>query len=105
MDYQVFQKILADQHIPGLAIGVQRGETILHEGYYGEANVEHHVPIHEHTVFEIASITKLFTAQAVLRLAQDGRIKLEDPLATYIPNLPLAWEPVTIWHCLCHQSG
>src|SRR5258708_20683 len=105
MESQRIQQIMAEQHIPGLAIGVQQGETIVYEGYYGEANIEHHVPVHNHSLFEIASITKLFTAQAVLRLAQDGRIKLDDRLIGYLPDLSAAWAPVTIQHCLSHQSG
>ena len=78
---------------------------LLHEGYYGLANLEHNVPVMPETVFEIASVTKLFTSQAILRLVQDGRITLDDPVSSYLADLPEAWQPITIRHCLAHQSG
>ncbi len=91
--------------IPGLALGIQRGDDLLHEGYYGFANLEHSIPAGAETSFEIASVSKLFTAQAVLRLAQDGRFGLDERLAGYLAGLPEAWQPVTIRQCLAHQSG
>ncbi len=96
---------MTDQQLPGMAVGIQRGSNVLHEGYYGIANLEHGVSVKAETVFEIASVTKLFTAQAILRLIQDERIKLDDPVSAYVHDLPAAWQPVTIRHCLAHQSG
>lgn len=93
------------KHVPGLALGVGRGDQIIHEGYYGLANLEHGVAVRPETAFEIASVTKLFTSQAVLRLAQDGLLRLDASIAEYLPNLPDAWTPVTVRHCLAHQSG
>ena len=101
----LIQQFMTDQHLPGLAVGIQRGSDLLHEGYYGLANLEHNVPVSAETVFEIASVTKLFTSQAILRLAQDRRIALDDPVSTYVANLPEAWQSITIRHCLAHQSG
>jgi D-alanyl-D-alanine carboxypeptidase len=99
----VIQQIMIDQHIPGLALGVQHGTAQL-AWYEGCSNLEHGVSVTEKTVFEIASVTKLFTAQAVLLLAQTARISLDDPLAKYLA-LPDAWQAVTIRHVLAHQSG
>lgn len=101
----LLQQMMTEQHIPGLAVGIQQGNSVLHEGCYGEANLEHQVAVHPETVFEIASVTKLFTAQAVLRLVEDGKIQLEDRITTYLDDLPAAWQPVTVQHCLAHQSG
>jgi CubicO group peptidase (beta-lactamase class C family) len=101
----VLQTIMAERHIPGLAIGIQRGDNLLREGYYGYANLEHQVAVSSQTVFEIASITKLFTAQAVLHLAQTSKLQLEDHIADYVADLPEAWHGVTVRHCLSHQSG
>jgi CubicO group peptidase (beta-lactamase class C family) len=98
-------QFMTEFHLPGLAVGIQRGSDLLHEGYYGLANLEHNVPISAVTVFEIASVTKLFTSQAILRLVQDGRIGLDDPVSRYVTNLPETWQPITIRHCLAHQSG
>lgn len=100
------QQLIDEQHIPGLALIVQRGANdVLVELYHGMADVEHAVPVTADTLFEIASVTKLFTAQAVLKLAQEGRFRLDDPIRTYLDQLPPAWQAVTIRHCLSHQSG
>jgi len=99
------QKTMSERHIPGLAIAIRQRDTILHEGYYGYANLEHQVGVNANTVFEIASVTKLFTAQSILRLAQDHQLDLNDPVAKYVADLPQAWHTVTIRHCLAHQSG
>jgi CubicO group peptidase (beta-lactamase class C family) len=99
------EKAIAEQHAPGLALAIQQGDTILYEGYFGSANLEHDVPVTRNTVFEIASVTKLFTAQAVLRLAQEGKIRLDQPLTAHLDNLPETWSPITIQHILMHQSG
>ncbi|MBI1281434.1 MAG: serine hydrolase [Anaerolineaceae bacterium] len=96
---------MKESHIPGLAIAIQRGDTILHEGYYGYTNLEHQVAVNTQTVFEIASVTKLFTAQAILYLAQNEQLKLDDPVSKYVSDLPEAWQAVTIQNCLTHQSG
>jgi CubicO group peptidase (beta-lactamase class C family) len=99
-------RLIDEQHIPGLSLIVQRGaQDTLVELYHGMANLEHKVPVTADTLFEIASVTKLFTAQAVLKLAQDGRIRLDNPISHYLDQLPAAWQPVTIRHCLAHQSG
>lgn len=75
----VLEKLIAERHIPGLAIAIQQGDTRLQEGYYGYANLEHQVKVNPKTVFEIASLTKLFTAQAVLHLAQEKQLQLDHP--------------------------
>ncbi len=93
------------QHIPGLAIAIQQGTNRHYEGYYGYANLEHHIPVTANTVFEIASVTKLFTAQAVLRLVQQGKVNLDNAIAHYLTDLPASWDAITIRHCLTHQSG
>src|SRR5689334_8491817 len=99
------EKTMTERHIPGLAIAIQQRGKMLHEGYYGLANLEHQVPVSKQTVFEIASVTKVFTAQAILRLIQDGQIKLDDPLTKYVDNLPASWHAITVENCLRHQSG
>jgi D-alanyl-D-alanine carboxypeptidase len=93
------------QHIPGLALAILRGDEPLYTGYHGLANVEHGIPVTAATVWQIASITKPFTAQAILLLADEGRLDLDAPIAAYLSDLPAAWQPVTIRHCLAHQSG
>ncbi|MDX1991877.1 MAG: serine hydrolase domain-containing protein [bacterium] len=101
----VIEKLMSEQHIPGLAVGIMQGDALVHEGYYGRANLEHDVPVTAESVFEIASVTKLFTAQALLRLIQEGNAALYDRLSDYLDDLPEAWKAITIRHCLTHQSG
>lgn len=103
MEQPVIQQIMTDHHIPGLALGIRCGSEQL-AWYEGCSNLEHGVSVTEKTVFEIASVTKLFTAQAILMLAQAEQIRLDDPLANYLA-LPDAWQAVTVRHVLSHQSG
>ncbi len=103
--HATIRREMEKQQIPGLALGViVQGEPVLLHGY-GYANLEHAIPVTPHTVFEIASITKLFTATAVMMLAQAGKLALSDPLSRYLPNLPEAWQAITIRHVLTHSSG
>jgi CubicO group peptidase (beta-lactamase class C family) len=91
---------------PGCAVGVyQNGET-LYEGAYGLANVEHGVPIDpQRTVFNIASVSKQFTAASILLLVQDGKLKLDDDIRKYLPEIPDYGHTITIEHLLHHTSG
>ncbi len=102
---QLINQAMEKHHVPGLALAVIHwGESRLVKGY-GYANLEHDLPVTEDTVFEIASLTKMFTATAVLQLVQDGKIALEDPIGRYLADLPNHWQPITIRHILAHQSG
>jgi len=99
------QAFLHQYHIPGLAIAVvQAGELTYQQGY-GFANLEHSIPVTEHTVFEIASVGKVFTAMLVVLLADEGLLTFDHSVRDYLPDLPVAWQPVTLRHILSHQSG
>lgn len=89
---------------PGLVIGIARGGEPLVIRGYGLANLEHGVPVSEGTVFRIGSVTKQFTAAAILLLAEEGRLTLDDTLDAYFPDFPRAGE-VTIRQLLQHTSG
>ena len=90
---------------PGCAVGVSRdGRTVLSKAY-GMADLEHDVPNRPDTIFEAGSVSKQFTAAAVLLLAQDGKISLDDPVRKYIPELPDYGAPLTVRHMLQHTSG
>lgn len=71
---------------------------------YGFANLEHQVPMRPETVFRLASVTKQFTASAVLLLMEEGKLKLEDKLSAYVPELPSA-KDVTLYQLLVQTSG
>src|SRR5580658_361476 len=92
-------------HMPGCAVGVaQNGGVILKAGY-GMADLERNVPISSDTIFESGSVAKQFTAAAVMLLAQQGKISLDDPLRKFLPELADYGAPVTIRQVLSHISG
>jgi CubicO group peptidase (beta-lactamase class C family) len=92
-------------HTPGCAVGVaEHGKVALRAGY-GMADLERGVPITADTVFESGSVAKQFTAMAVLLLAKQGKLSLDDPLRKYLPELPDYGAPLTIRHVLSHVSG
>jgi CubicO group peptidase (beta-lactamase class C family) len=89
---------------PGAAVLVAKDGKILFEKAYGLADVEHAIPVSLETKFNIASITKPFTAAAILKLQEEGRLSLDDPLSKYIPDYPRGNE-IKIRHLLTHTSG
>jgi CubicO group peptidase (beta-lactamase class C family) len=92
-------------HTPGCAVGVaQHGKPVLQSGY-GMADLERTVPITADTIFESGSVAKQFTAMALLLLAQQGKISLDDPMRKYLPELADYGQTLTIRHVLSHLSG
>ena len=93
------------RQIPGLALAVVRnGETIMAKGY-GLARVENGITVTPSTRFRLASITKQFTATAVMLLLQDGKAGLDDSIAEYLSEVPDSWGAITLRHLLTHTSG
>jgi CubicO group peptidase (beta-lactamase class C family) len=90
---------------PGCAVGVMKDGRIIHEGGYGMADLDHDVKISPTTVFHVASMSKQFTAAAILMLAHDGKISLDDPVRKYVPELPDLGGPITLRQLLHHTSG
>lgn len=90
---------------PGCAVGVAvDGATVLSAGY-GMADLEHSVPITPQSIFEAGSVSKQFTAGAVLLLAQQGKLALDDSIRKYIPEVPDYGKPITIRNMINHTSG
>src|SRR5687768_2011783 len=90
---------------PGCAVGVSKDGKPILEKAYGMADLEHDVPNKPDTIFEAGSVSKQFTAAAVVLLAQDGKLSLDDPARTYVPELPDYGKPLTIRQMLQHTSG
>ena len=90
---------------PGCALGVMRGGKLAYAKGYGLASIELGVPITPATVFDIGSVSKQFTALAVVLLAQDGKLSLDDEIQKYLPEIPRYGRPVTLRHLLHHTSG
>jgi len=90
---------------PGCAVGVATdGRPVLARGY-GMADLEHDVRITPDTIFEAGSVSKQFTAAAVLLLAREKKLSLDDPVRRHIPELPDYGSPLSIRHMLNHTSG
>ncbi len=96
---------VARQKIPGVSVAVLRGDSVLLARGYGLANVEHGVPATDSTVYGVGSLSKPFTAAAIVLLSQQGRLKLDDPISRYLPEGQTVWSGVTVRHLLTHTSG
>ncbi|HEX8290057.1 MAG TPA: serine hydrolase domain-containing protein [Pyrinomonadaceae bacterium] len=90
---------------PGVAVAVVRDGKVIFKKGYGTANLEYNVPITTKTVFQIASVSKQFTAFAIFLLEKQGKLSLEDDIRKYIPEMPDYGKPVRIKHLLSHTSG
>jgi CubicO group peptidase (beta-lactamase class C family) len=90
---------------PGASVVVARGDSIVFARGYGLADVEHGVRVTPSTAFRLASVTKQFTAAAVLTLAESGRLGLEDRLGDLLANVPAYARGVSVRHLLGHTSG
>ena len=89
----------------GSALVAENGKVILKKGF-GSANIEWNIPNQPDTKFRLGSISKQFTAFLIVKLAEDGKLKLDVPITTYLPNYPKATsDKITIHHLLTHTSG
>ncbi|MCV2351891.1 serine hydrolase domain-containing protein [Paucibacter sp. Y2R2-4] len=89
---------------PGVALLVARGDQLLYKGARGMASIELGVPLSAEQSFRIGSVTKQFGAAALLKLVDEGRAKLEDPLSKYLPSYP-GGDKITLAQLLNHSSG
>src|ERR1700686_4382508 len=93
------------QNIPGISLAVVKNGKPLYVRSYGVATLEHDVRTMPQIVFQIGSIGKQFTAVAVMMLANEHKLGLDDPLPKYLPQVPPGWGKVTLRLMLNHQSG
>lgn len=98
----VLDKLNRDDGFSGNVLISEKGK-IIYEKSFGFANYENAVPLTENTIFPIGSITKTFTAVAILKLEEQGRLKLDEAITKYLPDLP--YKNMTLRHLLSHTSG
>ncbi|MEO7502480.1 MAG: serine hydrolase domain-containing protein, partial [Gemmatimonadaceae bacterium] len=91
--------------VPGASLLVVRGENRNIWRSYGLSNLEDRITATSNTNYRLASVTKQFTAAAILLLAEDGKLSLDDRVKKWLPSLPPEVDPVTIEHLLTHTSG
>ncbi len=96
---------MSQRQIPGLAFAVMREGSLIEKRVYGLANIETETPVTSSSVFELASLTKQFTATAIMRLLRAGKIDLQDSIRLHIEQAPESWQEISIYHLLTHTSG
>lgn len=90
---------------PGAAVAIIDHGKLTYEKGYGIANLEYAIPIQPETIFHVASVSKQFTAMAVVLLEEDGKLSLDDDVHKYLPELPDYGHKITIRNLLQHTSG
>lgn len=90
---------------PGCALGVSRNGRLVYEKGYGMGNLETGTAISAASIFHVASVSKQFTAAAIMLLARDGKLSLDDDIRKYVPEVPDYGTRITIRHLLTHTSG
>ena len=101
---QIIRQSADRDEFSGSVLVARGGQVLLDQGY-GLANREWNVPNDGDTKFRLASVSKQFTAVAVMLLNERGLVDLDAPLKTYLPDAPAAWDAVTVRHLLNHTSG
>ncbi len=107
----LFQAYASKNHYPGIAFGLVADGKLVHSNGYGFTDAEKKIPATPSSLFRIASMSKSFTAMAILKLRDEGKLKLDDPAYLYIPEmknlhyLTTDAAPITIRHLLTHAAG
>ena len=101
---RLLAEAVADADGPGIALLVARGDRVLFRGARGRASIELGVALSPDQVFRIGSVTKQFAAAALLRLVDEGKARLDDPLSKYLPDYPNG-QAITLTMLLDHTSG
>jgi CubicO group peptidase (beta-lactamase class C family) len=92
------------RRIPGLTFAVIDDGRVRKRAY-GRANLETDAPVRTDSIFELASITKPFTATAIMMLVEQGMVSLGDAIGKYLEQAPETWRGMTVRHLLTHTSG
>jgi D-alanyl-D-alanine carboxypeptidase len=96
---------LRARQIPGAAVAVLHHDTLVFSGGFGLANIADRVPVNTETVFQIASLTKVFTAMSIMMLVEQGKLSLDSPASRYLSWLPAKYSTITVRQLLTHTSG
>lgn len=102
---KIITKAMTQEKFPGMAVAVVQDNKVVFQKVYGVKSVKTKEPVNDNTIFSIGSVSKAYTAVAVMRLVQDGKIDLDSPIKKYMKNIPQAWGDITIRQYLTHTSG
>jgi len=101
----VVLKHMTDPGAVGISVAVARGDELVYSKAHGFADLEFSVKTDEETMFRIGSVTKQFTAAAILKLAERGKLSVDDPLTRFLPDYPTHGHELTLRHLLTHTGG
>ena len=107
-DLARMEQVIQSYVTPGTFMGtvlVARDSNIVFDKAYGMANIEWDVPNTTTTKFRLGSVTKQFTAAAILLLEERGKLKIDEHIKTYLPDQPASWDRITVFNLLTHTSG
>lgn len=107
----MFRAYMEKNHLPGLSFGLVVDGRLVHSASYGFTDIEKKIPVTSSSLFRVASMTKSFTAMAILKLRDEGKLQLDDPVEMYIPEMKEQRYPtldapaITVRHLLTHGAG
>jgi len=101
----IVQRTMRQPGAVAVSVAVARGAEMLYEKATGFADLEFAISADEQTLFRIGSVTKQFTAAAILKLAERDKLSLDDPLTQFLPDYPTHGQEITLRHLLTHTSG
>ena len=101
---KVLNDLTEREAFTGAVLVARNGEVLLRQGY-GLADRERNIPNTPQTKYRLGSITKQFTAMAILMLQAQDKLNVQDPICRYISECPITWQDITIHHLLTHTSG
>ncbi|MEK5520388.1 serine hydrolase domain-containing protein [Heyndrickxia sp. FSL W8-0423] len=113
MDWRLFEEKLSKRmeadHIPGAAIAVSKNGEVIYQKGFGVKDLESMELVTPKTIFGIASVTKSFTALAIMKLEEAGKLSIDDPVIKYLPEFRISnidsMESIKIHHLLTHTTG
>ena len=102
---EYIKREMQNQHIPSLSLAVVKDGKVIKAKGYGLANIETNTPATADTIFQIQSVTKQFTATAIMMLVEEGKVDLDAPVGKYLDGTPEIWQSITVRRLLTHTSG
>jgi CubicO group peptidase (beta-lactamase class C family) len=102
---QLVSAEMSRHQIPGMAVAVVKNGKVMTAKGYGFANLEHEAPVTTQSVFQSGSVGKQFTAVAIMLLAEQGKLRLDNQISRYLPRTKARWGSITVRHLLTHTSG
>ncbi|MHA1308009.1 MAG: serine hydrolase [Candidatus Heimdallarchaeota archaeon] len=98
--------LMQQSKIPGLSLCVIKDDKEIYSSSFGATSLKENDPVTEDTLFGIGSITKSFTTMAIMQLAEQGKLDINDPINKYLPfDISMEGKPITILHLMSHSSG